>query len=111
MIRNVARMSSEYSLCFPPPDLSIDSARCLEFQEAPPQAKDRGEGEMREGGGRTQGEGAREAGGRDAIAPQLEIAVKYIGNLFVNFLTKVVGKAIGLVGKGILQGLGRSSTK
>ena len=48
---------------------------------------------------------------RDAIAPQLEIAVKYIGNLFVNLLTKVVGKAIGLVGKGILQGLGRSSTK
>jgi len=48
---------------------------------------------------------------RDAIAPQLEIAVKYIGDLFVNFLTKVVGKAIGLVGKGILQGLGRSSTK
>ncbi len=48
---------------------------------------------------------------RDAIAPQLEIAVKYIGNLFVNFLTKVVGKAIGLVGKGILQGLGRSSIK
>ncbi len=48
---------------------------------------------------------------RDAIAPQLEIAVKYIGNLFVNFLTKVVGKAIGLVGKGILQGLGRSSAK
>tara|TARA_B100000902_G_scaffold397710_1_gene462321 strand:- start:97 stop:1719 length:1623 start_codon:yes stop_codon:yes gene_type:complete len=48
---------------------------------------------------------------RDAIAPQLEIAVKYIGNLLVNFLTKVVGKAIGLIGKGILQGLGRSSTK
>ncbi len=48
---------------------------------------------------------------RDAIAPQLEIVVKSIGGLFVNFLTKVVGKAIGLVGKGILQGLGRSSTK
>ncbi len=48
---------------------------------------------------------------RDAISPQLEIAVKSIGNLFVNFLTKVVGKAIGLVGKGILQGLGRSNTK
>ena len=48
---------------------------------------------------------------RDAIAPQLEIAVKYVGNLFVNFLTKVVGKAIGLVGKGILQGLGRSNPK
>ena len=48
---------------------------------------------------------------RDAISPQLEIAVKYIGNLFVTFLTKVVGKAIGLVGKGILQGLGRSISK
>ena len=48
---------------------------------------------------------------RDAVAPQLEIAVKYLGNLFVTLLTKVVGKAIGLVGKGILQGLGRSSSK
>ena len=48
---------------------------------------------------------------RDAVAPQLEIAIKYIGNLFVTFLTKIVGKAIGLVGKGILQGLGRSSSK
>ena len=48
---------------------------------------------------------------RDAVAPQLEVAVKYIGNLFVTFLTKVVGKAIGLVGKGILQGLGRPSSK
>ena len=48
---------------------------------------------------------------RDAIAPQLEIAVKYVGNLFVTLLTKVVGKGIGLVGKGILQGLGRSSSK
>ena len=48
---------------------------------------------------------------RDAIAPQLEIAVKYIGDLFVTLLTKVVGKAIGLVGKGILQGLGRSISK
>ena len=48
---------------------------------------------------------------RDAVAPQLEVAVKYIGNLFVTFPPKVVGKAIGLVGKGILQGLGRSSSK
>ena len=35
----------------------------------------------------------------------------YDGNIFVTFLTKVVGKAIGLVGRGILQGLGRSSSK
>ncbi len=47
---------------------------------------------------------------RDAISPQLEIAIKYIGNIFVTILTKVVGKAIGLVGKGILQGLGKSKS-
>ena len=48
---------------------------------------------------------------RDAIAPQLEIAIKYIGDIFVTILTKVIGKAIGLIGKGILQGLGRSNAK
>ncbi len=47
---------------------------------------------------------------RDAISPQLEIAIKYIGNIFVTVLTKIIGKAIGLVGKGILQGLGRSKS-
>lgn len=47
---------------------------------------------------------------RDAISPQLEIAIKYIGNIFVTILTKIVGKAIGLIGKGILQGLGRSKS-
>ena len=47
---------------------------------------------------------------RDAISPQLEIAVKYIGNIFVVILTKILGKAIGLIGKGILQGLGRSKS-
>ena len=48
---------------------------------------------------------------RDALAPQFEIAFKYIGDIFVTFLTKVIGKAIGLIGKGILQGLGRSNSK
>ncbi len=48
---------------------------------------------------------------RDAVAPQLEIALKYIGDIFVTFLTKVVGKAIGLIGKGIMQGFGRSTQK
>ena len=47
---------------------------------------------------------------RDAISPQLEVAIKYIGNIFVTILTKIVGKAIGLIGKGILQGLGRSKS-
>jgi len=48
---------------------------------------------------------------RDAVAPQLEIAVKYLGNIFVTLLTRVLGKAIGLIGKGIIQGLGRSNQK
>ena len=48
---------------------------------------------------------------RDALAPQIEIAVKYIGDIFITLLTKVVGKAIGLIGKGILQGLGKSNQK
>ena len=48
---------------------------------------------------------------KDAISPQLEIAIKYIGNIFVMILTKIVGKAIGLIGKGILQGLGRANSK
>ncbi len=48
---------------------------------------------------------------RDAIAPQLQALVKYIGDLMVVLLTKVIGRAIGLVGKGIAQGMGRSITK
>ena len=48
---------------------------------------------------------------RDALAPQLEIAIKYVGDIFVTFLTKVLGKAIGLIGRGIMQGLGRSNQK
>jgi len=48
---------------------------------------------------------------RDALAPQLEIAIKFLGDIFVTFLTKVLGKAIGLIGKGIMQGLGRSNQK
>tara|TARA_Y100000589_G_C27198159_1_gene648019 strand:+ start:6582 stop:8204 length:1623 start_codon:yes stop_codon:yes gene_type:complete len=48
---------------------------------------------------------------KDAIAPQLDVALKYLGNIFVTLLTKVLGKAIGLIGKGILQGLGRSNSK
>ena len=48
---------------------------------------------------------------KDALAPQIEIAVRYIGKLFVTILTKILGKAIGLIGKGILQGLGRTNSK
>tara|TARA_Y100000589_G_C27193851_1_gene645896 strand:+ start:857 stop:2476 length:1620 start_codon:yes stop_codon:yes gene_type:complete len=48
---------------------------------------------------------------RDALAPQIELAIKYIGEIFITLLTKIVGKGIGLVGKGILQGLGKSTSK
>jgi hypothetical protein len=44
---------------------------------------------------------------RDAIAPQLQSLVRAVGNLLVLVLTRVVGRAIGLVGRGIAQGMGR----
>jgi len=45
---------------------------------------------------------------RDALAPQLQSLVRGLGDLVVVVLTRVVGRAIGLVGRGILQGMGRS---
>ncbi|MFM7361711.1 MAG: DUF3685 domain-containing protein [Cyanobium sp.] len=45
---------------------------------------------------------------RDAIAPQLQSLVKGLGDLVVVVLTQVIGRAIGLVGRGIAQGTGRS---
>jgi hypothetical protein len=45
---------------------------------------------------------------RDALAPQLQSLVKRVGDLLVVLLTQVIGRAIGLVGRGIAQGMGRS---
>lgn len=45
---------------------------------------------------------------RDALAPQLRQLIRGLGDLLVVLLTQVVGRAIGLVGRGILQGMGRS---
>ncbi len=45
---------------------------------------------------------------RDAVAPQIQSLVKALGDLVVVVLTQVVGRAIGLVGRGIAQGMGRS---
>ncbi|MCS5697897.1 DUF3685 domain-containing protein [Cyanobium sp. FGCU-52] len=45
---------------------------------------------------------------RDALAPQLQHLVRGLGDLVVVLLTRVIGRAIGLVGRGILQGMGRS---
>ncbi len=44
---------------------------------------------------------------RDALAPQLQSLLKRLGDLLVVLLTQVLGKAIGLVGRGIVQGMGR----
>ena len=48
---------------------------------------------------------------RDAIAPQLQTLIKYIGDLMVVLLTRVIGRAIGLIGKGVAQGMGRTLKK
>jgi hypothetical protein len=48
---------------------------------------------------------------RDAVAPQLHAAVRGLGDLLVVLLTQVVGRAIGLVGRGILQGMGRGVSR
>ncbi|MBD2576140.1 DUF3685 domain-containing protein [Oscillatoria sp. FACHB-1406] len=43
---------------------------------------------------------------RDAIAPRLRAGIAFLGSGAVYLLTQVLGKAIGLVGRGILQGFG-----
>ena len=48
---------------------------------------------------------------RDALAPQLHLALRQLGDLVVVVLTQVIGRAIGLVGRGVLQGLGRSVSR
>ncbi len=45
---------------------------------------------------------------RDAIAPRVRALVGLIGNGAVYILTQVVGKGIGLIGRGIIQGVGNS---
>jgi hypothetical protein len=45
---------------------------------------------------------------RDALAPQVQNLVRGAGDLLVVLLTQVLGRAIGLVGRGIAQGMGRS---
>ena len=44
---------------------------------------------------------------RDALAPQVELLINRLGSLTVLLLTRVLGRAIGLIGRGVLQGLGR----
>ncbi len=48
---------------------------------------------------------------RDALAPQVQSIIQYLGDLIVLILTKVVGRSIGLIGRGIAQGMGRKLSK
>ncbi len=43
---------------------------------------------------------------RDAVAPQIRSVLSFMGNSFVYVLTELLGRGIGLVGKGVLKGLG-----
>jgi len=48
---------------------------------------------------------------RDALATQVQSLLRRFGDLVVVVLTQVVGRAIGLVGRGIMQGMGRSISR
>lgn len=48
---------------------------------------------------------------RDALAPQIQAIIQYLGDLIVLILTKVIGRSIGLVGRGIAQGMGKNLSK
>jgi Protein of unknown function (DUF3685) len=45
---------------------------------------------------------------RDAATPFAAGATTFVGNVVVYILTKIVGRGLGLVGKGILQGIGQA---
>jgi DNA-binding NarL/FixJ family response regulator len=45
---------------------------------------------------------------RDAVAPRVRSTIAFVGSGVVYVLTQVIGRGIGLIGKGILQGIGSS---
>jgi DNA-binding NarL/FixJ family response regulator len=45
---------------------------------------------------------------RDAIAPKLRATVSFVGSGLVYILTQVIGRGIGLIARGIIQGVGSS---
>ncbi|MFM8524801.1 MAG: DUF3685 domain-containing protein, partial [Cyanobacteriota bacterium] len=48
---------------------------------------------------------------RDALGPQVRLILKGSGDLLVVGLPPVIGRAIGLVGRGVLQGMGRGLSR
>lgn len=45
---------------------------------------------------------------RDALAPPVRAVVSWVGKGVVYLLTQVIGRGLGLIGRGILQGIGQS---
>ncbi|MBW4469504.1 MAG: DUF3685 domain-containing protein [Stenomitos rutilans HA7619-LM2] len=45
---------------------------------------------------------------RDAIAPRIRAAVSFLGRGVVYVLTEVVGRGIGLIGRGVVKGIGNA---
>lgn len=43
---------------------------------------------------------------RDALSPRLRSAISFIGNGVIYVLTEVIGRGIGLVGRGVIKGIG-----
>jgi DNA-binding NarL/FixJ family response regulator len=45
---------------------------------------------------------------RDAIAPRLRLAISFLGRGVVYILTEVIGRGIGLIGRGMIKGIGNA---
>ena len=45
---------------------------------------------------------------RDAIAPRLSAAVSFVGTGLVYVLTEVIGRGLGLIGRGVVKGIGNA---
>ncbi|ELS30562.1 MULTISPECIES: DUF3685 domain-containing protein [Pseudanabaena] len=45
---------------------------------------------------------------QDAITPRLKSAIALLGSGFVYLLTNVIGRGIGLIGRGVVQGIGNA---
>ena len=44
--------------------------------------------------------------GRDAIAPRLRSVTTFVGSSFVYVLTQIIGRGLGLIARGVLDGMG-----
>jgi DNA-binding NarL/FixJ family response regulator len=43
---------------------------------------------------------------RDALSPRLKMATTFIGSSIVYLLTEIIGRGIGLIGRGVIKGIG-----